>query len=83
MGHNGTQAAAKKEKVKASDRTPEQILKDIRNNVAAKLFVTPNDVRFLLGEYDKLVATSEQQAQVIQLSVSAALEAQKNSAVPA
>lgn len=59
MGHNVGTAAAnavkKSERVKPGDRTPEQILKDIRGNLAAHLFVTPNDQRWLLARYDEAV----------------------------
>jgi hypothetical protein len=58
MGHNVGEAAArsvrKSEKTKLAERTPEQILKDIRNNLAAKLAVTPGDTQFLLDSYDSL-----------------------------
>lgn len=36
------------------ERTPEKIISDIRNHLDSKLAVTPDDVRFLLGEYDRL-----------------------------
>jgi hypothetical protein len=57
MGHNvGDQAnrAVKKSEKKSADalRTPEERLSAIRSSLAAKLFVTPDDVRFLLGLYD-------------------------------
>ena len=56
MGHNVGDAAArsvkKSEKSKLLERTPEEIIKDIRINLAAKLAVTPDDVRFLLAKYD-------------------------------
>lgn len=58
MGHTvGDQAnrAVKKgvarEQVKET-RTPEQILKGIRGNLVARLSVTPNDIQFLLAQYD-------------------------------
>ena len=35
-------------------RTPEQIINGMRNHLAARLAVTPDDVRTLLAEYDKL-----------------------------
>ena len=56
MGHNPSDArtggkpfAAKKIEEK---RTPEEILKGIRGNLAAHLSVTPNDIAFLLAQYD-------------------------------
>lgn len=59
MGHsvgkaaeNAVQRGAYKKEV---ERTPEQILKDIRRNLDARLAVTPDDVRFLLAQYDKLL----------------------------
>lgn len=58
MGHNVGDAAArsvkKSEKTRLTERSPEQIIKDIRNNLAAKLAVTPGDVGFLLAQYDQL-----------------------------
>jgi hypothetical protein len=56
MGHSvGDQAGIavrKGQKQKPEDRTPEQILKGIRNNLASRLAVTPDDQRFLLLQYD-------------------------------
>lgn len=56
MGHNVGTAAAnavkRSERVKSSERANEQILKDIRGNIAAKLFVTPTDQKWLLEQYD-------------------------------
>jgi hypothetical protein len=61
MGHSVGDAAArsvrKSEKVKPEDRTPEQILKGIRSNLAARLAVTPDDQRFLLLQYDTTVTS--------------------------
>ena len=57
MGHSVSDAAArsvkKGEKVKTADRTPEQIIADIRKNLGANLAVTPDDQRFLLAKYDE------------------------------
>jgi uncharacterized protein Yka (UPF0111/DUF47 family) len=36
------------------ERTTEQIIRDIRNHLDSSLAVTPNDVRALLAEYDKM-----------------------------
>ena len=54
VGDMAANAVARGSKKKPEDRTPEQILKDIRTNLAAKLAVTPDDQRFLLGRYDAL-----------------------------
>lgn len=63
MGHAVSEAAArsvrKSQAVKKEERSEEQILKDIRSSLAAKLAVTPDDVRFLLGLYDKLIADAQ------------------------
>ena len=60
MGHAVSEAAArsvrKSQAVKKEERSEEQILKDIRSSLAAKLAVTPDDTQFLLGLYDKLIA---------------------------
>jgi hypothetical protein len=58
MGHTvGDQAAkaVKKSEKRAADaqRTPEQRLAAIRGSLAAKLFVTPEDQRFLLDLLDQ------------------------------
>lgn len=57
MGHNvgakAESAVEKSKKVKPSERTPEQILADIRRNLSSGLAVTPQDQRWLLVEYDK------------------------------
>ena len=59
MGHSVSKAAdnavEKSKKVKASDRTPELVLADIRRNFIAGLAVTPEDQRWLLAQYDALV----------------------------
>lgn len=58
MGHTvGDQAnrAVKKGEKKAAEalRTPEERLAAIRGSVAAKLYVTQDDIRFLLEKYDR------------------------------
>lgn len=55
MGHNpGTSAVKKSERKQAQEkRTPEEILKGIRGNLAAHLSVTPSDIAFLLLQYDQ------------------------------
>lgn len=59
MGHNvGNQAersVQKSKKVALKDRTPEQILKEIRSNLASRNAVTPDDQRFLLAAYDTAI----------------------------
>lgn len=61
MGHNvgakAESAVEKSKKVKASERTPEQIIADIRRNFAAGLAVPPDDQKFLLGEYERVHLT--------------------------
>ena len=56
MGRSVSEAAAqavrKSEKSKTVERTPEQVLADIRRNLAARLAVTPLDTAFLLAKYD-------------------------------
>ena len=57
MGHNVGKAAdnavQKGAYKKTAERAPEQILKDIRNHLDAKLAITSDDVRFLLAAYDE------------------------------
>ena len=60
VGTVAAEAVKKSEKVKASERTGEQVLADIRRNLAAHLAVTPNDVRFLLAQYDVLLSQQNQ-----------------------
>ena len=54
MGHNPSNRDTTKGERKAAveNRTPEEILKGIRGNLAAHLSVTPNDIQFLLGAFD-------------------------------
>jgi DNA-binding FadR family transcriptional regulator len=61
MGHNvgdqANRAVKKGERKQVEDkRTPEQRLADIRKNLDAKLFVTPDDQRWLLRQYDEIHA---------------------------
>lgn len=60
MGHKPNQdstAVKKSEKHQAElARTPEQRLSAIRGSLAAKLFVTPDDQRFLLALYDQALS---------------------------
>lgn len=60
MGHSVGKAAENAvnrsaPKKAKEERSVEEVIKDIRNNLAAKLAVTPEDVRALLAEYDKVV----------------------------
>jgi hypothetical protein len=53
VGEQANRAVKKSEKKAAvSLRTPEERLAAIRGSVAAKLYVTPDDIRFLLDLYD-------------------------------
>jgi len=56
MGHSVSDAASrsvkKSETNRLAERTPEQIMVDVRNNAASGLFVVPSDVRFLIAELD-------------------------------
>jgi hypothetical protein len=58
MSKNKTNAAvaekavAKSQKKTATERTPDDIFKGIRQNLTARLAVTPEDTRFLLAAYD-------------------------------
>jgi hypothetical protein len=47
-------AVARSKKSETVELTPIQIIQGIRNSLAARLAVTPNDVRVLLLEYDKV-----------------------------
>ena len=46
------QAVAKSNKKESVERTPEDILKGIRLNLASKAAVTPDDTRWLLTQFD-------------------------------
>lgn len=56
MGHNVGKAAdnavKRSQQQKLATRTPEEVLADIRRNLASNLAVTPSDQRFLLEQYD-------------------------------
>lgn len=54
VGEQAARAVKNSQKVAVEKRTPEEILKTIRGNIAARLFVTPTDQRFLLTAYDDL-----------------------------
>jgi hypothetical protein len=56
MAHSVSEQAARavknsERKKVVETRTPEEILKGIRGNLAAHLSVTPNDIQFLLDRY--------------------------------
>lgn len=61
MGHSvGDQAGIavrKGQKQRVEERTPEQIMKGIRNSLASRLAVTPDDQRFLLLQYDTVLSS--------------------------
>jgi hypothetical protein len=78
MAHSVSEAAARavknSQKKTVETRTPEQVISDIRKNLAAKLFVTPDDQRFLLAQYDaQQIVIMDLNAQ---LSAMAALQAE-------
>jgi hypothetical protein len=56
VSETAARAVANSQRKVAETRTPEQILKGIRGNLAAHLAVTPNDVAFLLARYDEASA---------------------------
>ena len=58
-------AVEKSQKKDALYRTPEEVLKGIRSNIAARLAVPPQDQRFLLNAYDAAID------QAVQLGVEA------------
>lgn len=69
MGHNVGDAAARsveksKEKKAHQERTPAQVIKDIRNHLDAKLAIVPDDVRVLLNEYDKMSVSEKSQSEL-------------------
>lgn len=66
VGDAAAQAVARSKKKEVVDRTPEQIIRDIRNNLSAKLAVTPDDVRFLLAQYDLAVALVKLQSTLVE-----------------
>jgi hypothetical protein len=57
MAHSVSEAAARavknSERKKVEEtRTPEQIIKTLRNNLVSHLAITPSDIAVLLAEYD-------------------------------
>jgi hypothetical protein len=72
MGHNPATREAKRSEKKEAEalRTPAERLAAIRSSCAPNctVFVTKDDVRFLLGLYDELDAIAEQQTQAIQIA---------------
>jgi hypothetical protein len=52
VGEQAERAVRKSQKSKSEDRTPEQILKDIRNSIPGKLHILTADIAVLLGLYD-------------------------------
>ena len=57
VGEQAARAVKNSQKTVAETRTPEEILKTIRGNIAAHLFVTPTDQRFLLEQYDAAITS--------------------------
>lgn len=49
-------AVEKSQKKTAAERTPEEVIKQIRNNLISWLAVTPSDQRLLLTAYDAAIA---------------------------
>ena len=59
MGHNPATRNTQQSLMRAKPdekRTPEEIIKGIRGNLAAHLSVTPNDITFLLAQFDAAMA---------------------------
>ena len=58
MGRSVSEAAARavknSERKIEETRTPEQVIKAIRGNLAARLAVTPSQTAFLLASYDEV-----------------------------
>ena len=82
MAHSVSEAAARavknSQKKTVETRTPEQVISDIRKNLAAKLFVTPDDQRFLLDQYDDVIRLATEEEIVYQNEI-ADLQAQVSS----
>jgi chromosome segregation ATPase len=65
MAHSVSEAAARavknSERKKVEEtRTPEQIIKTMRSNLAAHLAITPSDLAVLLGQHDARQNEAEQ-----------------------
>lgn len=60
--------AVERSQVKSkTERTPEQVIADIRRNLGANLAVTPDDQRFLLAVYDgAVILLNDSHAEVVQ-----------------
>lgn len=62
MGHQVKDAAAKavanSNRKAPSERTHDDILKTVRKNLAAGLFVMDGDIKYLLAQYEALLATA-------------------------
>jgi len=71
MGHSvsqqGKAAGEKRAAQKQAERSPEQILKDIRSSLQSGLSVTPLDIKWLLERYDSLKATLQQNVELLQI----------------
>ena len=81
MGHAVKDAAAKavanSNRKSTSERTHDDILKTIRKNLAAGLFVMDEDIKYLLGQYDAVVVSLSQRQEngIRQARIILALEA--------
>ena len=57
VGEQAARAVKNSERKQAGEkRTPDEIIKGIRGNLAAHLAVTPGDTAFLLAQYDASIA---------------------------
>ncbi len=76
VGEQAARAVKNSERKKIEEmRTPEEIIKGIRGNLAAHLAVTPNDTAFLLAQYDALVPVVQTAAAAIARVVTAEAQA--------
>lgn len=70
MGRSVSEAAARavknSERKTVETRNPKQVISDIRKNLAAKLFVPPDDQRFLLAQYDDVIRRATEEETVYQ-----------------
>lgn len=69
MGHSVSKAAdnavKKSTKPAAGERTPEQVLSDIRKNISAGLAITPDDQRFLFKALETETAARVELARTV------------------
>lgn len=80
MGHSVSKAAdnavKKSEKTKTADRTPVQIVDDVRKNLSAGLAVTPDDQKFLLQKLDDAHMLMRQTSKQLQEATETIIELQ-------